>query len=170
VKPKSRPGRSLQISEDFDFQVRNWRAERIAWVVMALVLAAAALGLFSVGPLSNTSASTSDGALKIAYPRFLRLNAPATFKVHVRAASVSDKGFALELNPEFADSLQIVQTLPAPERWLTTAQGVRLQFAAAAGEAATVHFHIDPIGFGSIKPRISLVGAGGVDMPIFVYP
>lgn len=40
----------LKVSEDMAFQHRTWVVQRVAWAALALLLIAAMLGLFSVGP------------------------------------------------------------------------------------------------------------------------
>jgi hypothetical protein len=49
--------------------------QRIGWAGMALVLAAALLGLFGSGPLSWRSAWSDEGTLLLRYERFARANA-----------------------------------------------------------------------------------------------
>jgi len=66
---------SLEIVQDMTFQRRAWVVQRIAWVVMLLIVVAAVLGLFATGPLSGTTAKTDDGVLTIEYGRFARHDA-----------------------------------------------------------------------------------------------
>lgn len=84
----------LALAESTRFQRQEWIAERVAWVVALVVLAAAVLGLFANGPLALGTASASDGRLTVDYQRYARdgvvfrieaeAGAPfqATFPVH----------------------------------------------------------------------------------------
>ena len=53
----------LEISPDLNFQRRSWAMQRFAWVVLALFILAALLGLFGPGPLSQTRAEQQDSPL-----------------------------------------------------------------------------------------------------------
>jgi len=62
----------LQINEDMEFQRRSWIVQRVGWLVFALVILLAALGLFGDGILSDAKAGQEEGALWLEYPRFKR--------------------------------------------------------------------------------------------------
>ena len=110
--PARPPGRSLQLAEDMAFQERNWRAERIAWMAMALTVLAALLGLFGSGPLSEARSADPSGALEVSYSRFLRLSAPASITVKARPAPAPAERFALQLDAEFTQAFRIASVTP----------------------------------------------------------
>jgi hypothetical protein len=161
---------SLQIAEDIAFQERDWRAERIAWVVMALIVAAAMLGLFSVGPLSATRTVDPYGAMEIEYSRFLRLSAPTKMTLRLRPEAGSASGFALILDEHFIEAFRINSVAPSPARSLAAASGLRLEFASSGEPRAAVTLHLEPIRFGRISPQIALPGGANLRLPMFVYP
>ena len=67
--------RGLQIDENLQFQQREWRTSRAAWIVLLLTMAAMALGLFGNGPLSEARAGEPGDALWVEYSRFGRFGA-----------------------------------------------------------------------------------------------
>ena len=66
----------LEIDEDLPFQRREWFAERVAWAVMALLIAAALLGLFGTGPDRRRRGRTALARVRALRPR-ARAGAPA---------------------------------------------------------------------------------------------
>src|SRR5919106_6001727 len=77
------PEESLQIDQDLAYQQREWLVERVGWIVMLLLIVAAAAGIFGNGVLSR--ASVSDGKqLRIEYERFAHYLTPTSLKVHMR--------------------------------------------------------------------------------------
>ena len=71
------------MKEDFDQVMRHhyaaWRAERVAWCVMALVLLATLLGAFGDGPLSDARVG-SPRTFTVEYDRLLRSSSPALLR------------------------------------------------------------------------------------------
>lgn len=57
----------LEVSQDLNFQRREWVVQRVGWVVMAVLLVAALLGLFGPGPLSKSIAGSASGPVRAEY-------------------------------------------------------------------------------------------------------
>ena len=72
----------LQIEEDRAHQRREWRIERVGWVLMAGLLLAGLLGLLGDGPLSRATAGSA-GALSVEYDRLQRAAAPYEYRFEV---------------------------------------------------------------------------------------
>jgi hypothetical protein len=167
AKPRRKPQTgSLELSEDCAFQQANWRAERIAWVVMAAIIATAMLGLFSVGPLSNGRATDPGNSIQVEYSRFMRLSAAQTFRIHLAAPS---DGFALEFDRAFTEMLKLERVTPEPVRALA-GERLRLEFASSSGQPAVVIVHAEPIRFGPAMFRVSLGAAAPAELPVFIHP
>lgn len=162
--------RSLQIDDDMTFHELDWRAERIAWVLMALIVTAALLGLFSTGPLSAGRAAHPSGAMEVEYSRFLRLGTPAKMTLRVRPEAASANGFALSLDARFIEAFRIGGITPPPLRSFAAADGMRLEFATSGEAPAIIRLHLEPIRFGWVYPRIAFPGGTDLRLPIFVYP
>ncbi len=152
------------------FQRRNWMVERIGWAAMALILAAAALGVFAVGPLSWTTVKDPEEILSVEYERMQRQSAPATVKVKVAPQGVTADGIVLDIDEEFASAFKITEIWPQPVQSTAIPGGMRLRFDAAPGAPATIHFHVSPEEIGFIQPRLGLSGRDRIALPTFTYP
>jgi hypothetical protein len=168
--PQASPPRALEIEEDMAFQRRNWLAERIGWAIMALVLVAAALGAFAVGPLSWTTARDAAGTLVVEYERMQRQSAPATVKVRIAPQAVTAEGVTIEVDEAFADAFKITEIRPQPAQSMAVANGMRFRFDAAPNEPATIYFHLSPENVGFATPHLGLGGRDRVALPTFIYP
>jgi hypothetical protein len=162
--------RSLQINDDMAFHKRDWFAERVAWIVMSLIVIAALLGLFSAGPLSAARAAHPSGAMEIEYPRFLRLGAPAMMTLRLVPQAVPADSFAFILDEPFVETFRIDNVVPPPVRTLAAGGGLRLEFASSGEPRATVTLHVEPIRFGAVSPQVALPGGANLRLPAFVYP
>ena len=78
----------LEIGQDVDFQCREWAAQRVAWVVAALILAAALLDLLGGGRLSRVTAEA--GPLRVKYFRFECKHAPTTLRIEAAPGSARE--------------------------------------------------------------------------------
>ena len=106
----------LEILLDPAFQRREWVIQRIAWVLMGVILLAALLGLFGDGPLSHASARSPDGRIRVAYERFLRNHAPGEFSVFVEPGAVDADGrVRVWLARDYLESVRLKEVVPAPE-------------------------------------------------------
>lgn len=57
----------------------EWLSERIGWLAMITILAAACLGLLGKGPVSKRSLATDDGVVRVAFDAVARRDAPTKF-------------------------------------------------------------------------------------------
>ena len=161
----------LEIPEDLPFQRREWVAERVAWAVMALLIAAALLGFFGTGPLSRTTAGDEAGPLWLDYERFARLLAPAPLRVHVGQGAARDGIVRVWIDRRYLDSVELQQVTPQPDSTELEAERLIFSFRQADGEgAAVITFNMRPSRFGSLPGRVGLVEGPALQFQQFVYP
>lgn len=170
MQSTSSPPRSLEVEEDMAFQRSNWLAERIGWAVMAVVVLAAALGVFSAGPLSWTTAQDAPGTVVVDYERFLRHTAPVTMKVKIAPQAATAEGVTLEIDEAFAEAFRITEIRPQPAQSSTIADGMRFRFDTAPNAPATIYFHLSPEKIGFSRPHLGLGGRERIVLPTFTYP
>lgn len=115
----------LEQFEDMPFQHLTWRLQRIAWVVLTALLAAALAGTFGDGPVSR--ARRTGDSVAIEYERFVRRGRPARMVVEI---SPGVQAAELKLAPDLATSLAVESLLPPPEHVVVSHQAVTLRFAA----------------------------------------
>ena len=122
---------SLQVDEDMRFQRRFWAAHRIGWIVMTLLVIAALLGLFSVGPFSTMTTRDPAGLVAIEYERFQRLKAPQTFRMSLAKLPEPGETASLRLSQSLVDAFEIESIQPEPDH------------TALAGDALVFTFRLD---------------------------
>lgn len=159
----------LEITEDMGFQRRFWRAQRVGWGVIALLLVAAALGLFSRGPLSSATAGGRVGGLEVEYERFQRFGAASALRIEAWARPEDEGRVLLRLAPGLTDALEIETITPWPITAARGREGLVLAMRAA-GEVAVVDIRAKPTRIGRLRGEISCAGCAPVRLSAFVYP
>ena len=131
--PHSYPG--LEIDEDARQERREWGVQRITWVLLYVLLAATALGLFGNGPLSKTVAGAADGSLSLEYERFMRHRSPDTLRV---TATPSGGRLDVAFDRAYLQRISIEQIEPQPERVVAGADATHFIFNADSAQAIEV--------------------------------
>jgi hypothetical protein len=160
----------LEIDEDIQLESTNWKVQRVAWVIMALVIIAALLGFTGdggIGNLQSLKAGDSAEGLEVEYERFLRRSAPAEIKVKL-APSTSDSLTDLHLSKDFYEKLQIDKVVPEPSEVYTHERGITYRFTTA-NEPFAVTFYLTPKGMGSLPLHFS-TNERKVAITQFIYP
>jgi hypothetical protein len=81
----SKKSRTLELDEDLEFQTKEWRFQRVGVAILFLFVLAAFLGFTGMGgPMSHGEAGERGGPLHVEYQRYVRRNAPASIKLHLR--------------------------------------------------------------------------------------
>jgi hypothetical protein len=141
--------------------------ERVGWILMGVVIVAAAAGLFGVGPLSWATVRQLPDLAEIEYGRFQRQTAPATIRIKTRPRS---DGVLIEVDSAFLDAYKISSIWPQPVQSTAVAHGVRFRFDVAEGMPATIAFHVSPERMGFFRPKLTIAGAEPVELPVFIFP
>jgi hypothetical protein len=113
MAPPHRVG-ELEIAEDIRFQEREWKVERIGWVLLALIVLLALAGLFGTGPLSSASVDDADGALTVGYERFIRHDGRSTLTIDVTGDQASNGEIEIWLSQEYLDAFELQNVSPQP--------------------------------------------------------
>jgi hypothetical protein len=163
--------KQLELDEDLPFQKREWGIQRVGWVMWALVVAAALIGLFGTGPLSSAQTTTADNALTVHYDRFLQCKNPTTLELLVRTAGGNSGPVRINVSQPLLDALRIVRIEPEPERRELAEDGIIYSFART-GETAInkIRFHVEYERFGRQRGSIALEGHEPVTLAQLVYP
>lgn len=161
----------LEVGQDLQFQEREWKVEIVAWVIVALILIAALLGLLGPGPLSSQIAGQPDSGLWVEYNRFARYQAPEALKVHVRPAGDSDSQVRFSLNRDFVDKVDLKDIEPEPERveaWPD--RFVYIFNLPQSGQATSLIFHFEANEFGPMPVYLGLEGGPELTFNQFYFP
>lgn len=165
---ETRHGGELEIEQDLPFQNRQWAAQRVGGVLMALV-AAGLLGLVGTGPLS--AAAIERGPLRVEYGRFERNGTPTKLTLRIAAGTATDGTVRVWLDEEYLDGVRLQNVSPEPDQVL--AGGERTIYVVAVadpGLPANVGFDLEPAEIGRLSARLGLVDGPEIEFTQFVYP
>jgi protein-L-isoaspartate(D-aspartate) O-methyltransferase len=154
-----------QVAEDEGFQRKEWATQRVAWVGFALVLLAAAIGLFGGGPLSRATRG-AEGA-QIEFDRFTRREKP--FDLVVRLAAAGSETITVEIASEILRDVAVEGTTPTTELERSGENGGRFEFAATPGLPAMLKFRLQSSTPGLHAGTIRVDGVP-LSFSTFVYP
>jgi hypothetical protein len=162
------PVGDLEHERDLTFQRREWRAQRIGWVVMVLLLLVGLSGILGSGPLST--ATVASGPLQFDYARFERRHAPTEVEVAIGQGAVRDEQVALWLSTDYLEAIEITSIMPEPEE--VEVMGDRVVYHFAAEPAAEIRVvialeHDEP---GLTTGRVGLVDGEELAWWQVVYP
>ncbi len=167
AKPKQ--GNGLDLDVDMNFQEKEWRVERIGWIIMALLALAGLLGLFGEGPLANARAV--NGPIVVEYERFERLLSPAKLRAQVAPEAVQNEEVRLYVTRTILDSLEVLDISPQPDSMVLTPDGVVYVFKVKDPSAPMrIRFDMETARAGSNSGQIGIENGAMVEIRQFIYP
>jgi hypothetical protein len=161
----------LELPQDFEFQRREWRLQRIAWAMWVAIVAAGLLGLLGSGPLSRREAASADGRLQIQYERFVRHHHPRLLEVTMQPEDETQDKLRLLLSQPLLDRIELRRIEPEPTSRELASDGAWYEFNCSSGVAsAKVVFHYECDTMGPVQGELRLAGSDPVSLDQFVYP
>jgi len=161
--------RGIELDEDPQFERRYWKAQRVGWVVLALLLALAALGLFGEGYLSR--ASVRGQGVTVEYSRFARRDALSVLTIRVPASAAQAGEVQIAFNADYVSRLSWQSITPTPQRVDAAAKWVTFHFAASPQPGSLAFIfeakHRQP---GHPHVRVSVPGFPTLEFWQLVYP
>lgn len=155
----------LPVKEDFAFAKKEWKIQRIGWLLLGLIALAAVLGLFGGGVWS--SASLADHGLHLQYERFERLQRPT--RIQLRLSGRSGEAITIFLDRAYLNAIRIERIIPQPEKVQASARGLFYQFSVK-DDPISVTFHFEIEQAGRVAGQIGLVDGPMLSFNQFVYP
>lgn len=161
----------LEISEDMEFQERSWRVQRIGWVIILIILVAALLGLFGVGPLSQAAAGNENDPMWVEYDRFSRLLKPTDLAVHIHPEAVQNGEIQLWINRDYLDKVEINHITPTEDSAEILQDGVAYTFQVAqTDQPFTIMIHLRAAQAGLVSGEMRLDTGPSQEFTQFIYP
>jgi hypothetical protein len=162
----------IEIQQDLEHQALVWRLERLGWLLGALALLAALLGLTGSGFLSDATSGEKGSSLWIEYQRFERYQSPANLRVYVGPENVEGGQVRLWFNRTFIDRVQLRHIDPAPER--VEAESKRIAYVFNVSEAGQhpikIELYFEPNSFGKTRGEVSVEKRSPIAFTQFSYP
>lgn len=162
---------SLEIGQDLDFQRKEWRLQRIGWVVMALLILASLLGLTGSGLLARATAGDAGSPLQLEYSRFDRLDAPTTLDLEIAGEAVTGERVELRVDRAYLQDVQVEQVVPEPEE--VRSAGDRLTYVFGVdepGQPLMITFDLRHTTFGTKSGQVGLGDESVLNFGQFVFP
>ncbi|MEF2278048.1 hypothetical protein V3W47_07025 [Deinococcus sp. YIM 134068] len=154
-----------RIEGEFDFQQREWRAERVGWGVIGLLLLLALAGLFGGGPLSR--AGVSSGRLTLDAPRFERATRPSDLTVGL---PLSAEGTGrLWIANDTLRAVRVQDIAPPPDQIRNGPDRTEYLFRGQ-GETLEVRLGVEFQEAGLLRGRLGQVNGPALSFGTFVYP
>lgn len=161
----------IDISEDMDFQRREWVVQRVGWVVIALLLLAGLLGLFGKGPLGRGEAGDPAGQLSLRFDRIDHYQADSKLAIHAGPDAVQGDELRLTLNQSYLDRIEVAAISPEPVSVeLAGDKQVFIFKVADPAQGSDVLFQYRFAKIGSATGQLGLEGGSELSFKQFVYP
>lgn len=164
--------RSLDIPEEPEFHRREWRLQRIGWVVLGLVAAAALAGAFGKGPLAHAEAMSAEGTVHVAYERIARVHSPVRLEFTLAPGLAGADGrVRLWLDRRYAEQLEITGVQPEPAEVSVTPTLLVYHFAVSdGGRPVRVTFAVEHDRAGPVRSAAGVLPQGTVELGQYVFP
>lgn len=105
---------TLRDVDEIGFQRKEWAVQRVAWAVMAVVVVSAVAGLFGAGPVSSTTAESTDGSLEVEYDRFIRYAGTSSLSMTLSPDAVEGGKATVYLSRDLVDRWKVEAVTPTP--------------------------------------------------------
>ena len=162
---------NIDINEDVPFQRREWKLQRIGWVVIALLLLAGLLGVWGRGPLTTKQITDAASASWVEYHSVDHYQADTTFSLHVGSGAVTADTLRITLNRAYLDRIQLQGIEPEPAAQELRGNGVVYVFdVATPGQPVAVTFEHVFTQPGTATAEIGIEGGPALSFRQFVLP
>ena len=162
---------SIELETDDRFQKREWRIQRVGWILWGCIIVAALLGFLGPGLLSETKSAAPDNSLSITYDRFVHYHHPRELEVRFDLGAVGASEFQIGVDKSLLESVDIERIVPAPKQSTVTEQGVVYTFDKEPQlRTGELLFRVDYEQQGRVRGGIALVGHEPAQVTQFVFP
>jgi hypothetical protein len=160
---------AVSVGEDLEFQRRWWRFEKAAWVLLAVVLVADALGAFGRGWLARGERHAADGTLRLRYERIERTGTPSNLIIDFGPSAVHDQKVRLFSSESIVKELGAQRIIPQPTLSEIGPGGITYTFPAT-GSPASISIALQPSFPGIHHLELHVPGAAPIRATIVVLP
>lgn len=161
----------LDIHQDLPFQHRSWTAQRIGWVVMALLVLAALLGIFGEGPLSRTVERDPTAPFWIEFERFARYQTTFPLRVHFKGEAARNGAFSMWISREYLNHVRIKTITPEPAETRLSSDGLTYIFPLhEPGADGDIALYAEAQKIGLVSGRLGMTADHSIPFEQLVYP
>jgi hypothetical protein len=156
------PGRTvkvtLQINQNERFQRREWRLERIGWVIVGAFVLAGLVGLLGTGPLSWATARSEQGFVAVEYQRITHHEADDSLSLVLPADAVEDGTISVELSGSWVAGVDVQSISPQPAEERAVPDGVVVDIAVERPGPTTVVIGFRAQQYGTLEATVTVGG------------
>ena len=147
---------------------RSWRAQRVGWLVMTMLVFLGLVGLLGPGPLSRAKLESS--ALRLEYRRIERVHAPSAIEIELQDSG-SGRDLTLWLDRAFLDRYEVHNVVPRPREEIAGDGGATFRFdGGSAPGLRRIRFDIEPRRCGPLRAHIATFGTAPLAFSQLVLP
>jgi hypothetical protein len=165
----------IEIEQDRKHLEREWRFQRVGWVLLLLIVLAALSGLLGRGPLARARSGPANAPVRLEYERIVRHGSPTVLTVLLSPEANREKTVRLWIERGYLEAVEIERIVPEPEQQEVTEQGgipgilysIRLM---RSGQPARVCLYIKPDHYGLQRGKIGLSERPAVSFEQWVLP
>jgi hypothetical protein len=162
--------RGLEIDQDEAFERRSYTVQRAGWILLAVLVVAAAAGLLGSGPLARATMA-SPGAFTVEYERLTRYQSSQMLHLYLEPGVTSAREVRVWIDRQFLDSSKIESVVPQPLRVEGAADRLYYVFQMGKpGERLFVAFTLQAEQIGRVKGRLGVGDTHEVAFTQLVYP
>lgn len=118
----------LEIRQNARFQQREWRLERVGWLLMAVFILAGLIGILGPGPLSWATADSEAGTFQVEYQRVGHNEADDSVRFLFSEDAIEDGKVTLELTGSWVSGIDVSGISPEPSAQYAIPDGIALDF------------------------------------------
>jgi len=160
----------LEVSEDIDYQEKEWKVERIGWVMIVVLILFALLGLFGGGPISTVTQSGVRG-FSLTYERFDRQMNPSKLILEIPGEGVNQGEVKFWVDREYLKKVQVEVISPNPDGVELAPQRIIYTVTVAeSDQPVVVVFEIQVEESGLRRGEVGLDGGESIKFTQFVFP
>jgi len=161
-----------QVTEDLEFQKKEWRTGRIGWVVLGTILLLGLLGVFGDSGLLNTTTTGEQGqGFWIEHERFIRNLAPTTLTLFIAPDQITGEELRVWFPQDYIGEFEIESIEPEPEQVTATGGGQEYTFnVREPGETVSIRFYLEAEKMGNYSADVVLNDGPTLPIRQFSYP
>jgi hypothetical protein len=164
-RSRSQPPDDCESEPALAFHRKEWRIQRIGWVLGALFLAFAVGGLFGNGPLSRAHQSNESG--RVDYERYTRYGLSTDLVVTPVTSAHGVNRVAI--SRDYLEALRVEHITPEPAAVRMSGASIVYEFASGA-PGASISFHIHPQRLWRHRATVIIDGGAPLQISQLTYP
>lgn len=150
---------ALDLSDDLSFQRADWRAQRLGWGVMLLLILAAVTGLTGRGPLGEKT--VGEAGLRVDYDWIMRQEAPGTMRFVIGAPATRDSVVRFWMSNTILNACAPERIAPIPEAVVSDRDRVNVDIRVVPGaDSVAVQLDCEPGAWGIHRGSVGLSRGG----------